>query len=414
MTSLNAGVIVVRLGISLVVQRVIAQMLGEAGVAAIGQLRNVMAMLMSITTLGVFNGVVKYVAEFKEDKPTLNKVFSTVFIFTGLGSLVAACGLFFWADYWSNAIFSNSEYVFVFKVLALMVPAIAMQRVFNGVVNGLSAYKKFAKIELFGYLLATGLLVYCLYSYKLDGVLIAIAVTPLIQFGTLLYLFGKVLKKHISLKHLSFKIPFGKELLAFTAMSFVSTLLLNYIELDIRLMIEKNITIEDAGYWTAMTNISKNYMVFSTAIFTLYIIPKFATITTGKDFKKEVLHIYKTLLPLFGVGMVLVYIFRDFAIDLVYPGFYGMEPLFKWQLMGDFIRFASVILAYQFLAKKRVIPFIATELLSLGLFYGFSKLFIGEYGAEGVVMAHLLRYAVYFIVVLVIAFTYFKKPKVER
>ncbi len=413
MTSLNAGVIVIRLGISLVIQRIIAQLLGEAGIAAIGQLRNVMAMLMSVSTMGVFNGIVKYVAEFKEDNEQLNKVFSTVFVFTAFGTVLAATVLFFGADYWSDVIFTNPNYGFVFKVLALMVPAIAMQRVFNGIVNGLSAYKKFAKIELFAYLLATALVIICLYTYKIDGVLIAIAVTPLIQLAMLLYLFGMVIKKHVAPKKLSFKIPFGKELLAFTAMSFVSTLLLNYIEIDIRLMIKENITVEDAGYWTAMTFISKNYMVFSTAIFTLYIIPKFATITTEQAFKKEVLHIYKTLLPLFGVGMLLVFIFRDFVIDLVYPGFDGMEPLFKWQLIGDFIRFASIILAYQFLAKKRVIPFVTTELLSLGLFYGFSKLFITTYGAEGVVMAHVLRYAVYFVVVLIIAFTYFKKPEMD-
>ena len=207
--------------------------------------------------------------------------------------------------------------------------------------------------------------------------------------------------------------PEIRELLAFTLMSFVSTILLNYIEIDIRLMIENNITEADAGYWTAMVNISKNYMVFANAIFTLYIIPKFATITTLKGFKKEVAHIYKTLLPLFGVGMLLVYVFRDYVIKLVYPEFYGMEPLFKWQLIGDFIRFASLILAYQFLAKRRVIPFVATELLSLGLFYAFSKWLINDYGAEGVVIAHMLRYGVYFIVVLIIAFTYFKPPKQE-
>ena len=413
MTGLNAGVIVVRLVISLFIQRLIAQMLGPAGVAAIGQLRNVMAMLMSLTTLGVFNGVVKYVAEHKEDTGELNKVFSTVFVFTLVGSLVAGVGLFFWADYWSETMFSSQEFSFVFKLLAFIVPAIALQRVFNGIVNGLSAYKKFVKIELFAYLLATGVLLYCLYTNNLEGVLIAIAITPVIQLATLLYLFQKVLRKHLKRSQIKLQIPYAKELLAFTLMSFCSTILLNYIEIDIRLMIENNITEADAGYWTAMTNISKNYMVFANAIFTLYIIPKFATITTLPGFKKEVGHIYKTLLPLFGGGMLLVYIFRDYVIQLVYPEFYGMEPLFKWQLIGDFIRFASLILAYQFLAKRRVIPFVATELLSLGLFYLFSKLLINEYGAEGVVIGHMLRYGVYFVVVMIIAFTYFKPNKKE-
>ncbi|MDC7998475.1 O-antigen translocase [Gilvibacter sediminis] len=413
MTSLNAGVIMVRLVISFFIERTVSIMLGEAGIYAISQLRNVLSSLMSLSTSGVFNGVVKYVAENKENEESLNKVFSTVMVFTVIGSLVAGVGLFFWAEYWSVELFDTPDFAYMMKVVAFVVPAIALQRVFNGVINGLSAYKKFVKIELFSYLLSSAVLILGLFQYGLDGVLFAISITPVIQLLTLLYIFHKVLRKHLHFSKLRFAVPFGKALLAFTLMSFISTILKNFIELDIRIMIKDNISKDDAAYWSAVTRISMNYMVFANAIFTLYVIPKFATITTLSGFKKEVVHIYKTLLPLFGVGMILVYVFRDYVRLLIYPEFEGMVPLFKWQLIGDFIRFAALILAYQFLAKRRVVPFVITELLSLGLFYGFSKWLIGDYGAEGVVIAHMLRYGVYFVVVLIIAFTYFKPPKGE-
>jgi len=167
----------------------------------------------------------------------------------------------------------------------------------------------------------------------------------------------------------------------------------------------------DAGIWTAMTNISKNYMVFSTAIFTLYVLPKFAGIHTKTDFKAELFNIYKTLLPIFGVGMLLIYFFRDFVIQVIYPDFYGMEPLFKWQLLGDFVRLAAIVLGYQFLAKKMVRNFIFSEVLSLALFYGFAYYFAGIYGVEGVVLAHFLRYVVYFFVVFYLVMRYFKNRK---
>ncbi|NNL82800.1 MAG: O-antigen translocase, partial [Winogradskyella sp.] len=66
-TSLNASVIGIRLIVSLGVQRLLAVTVGESGVAALGQIRNVMNMLSSISTLGVFNGIVKYLSEFKQD-----------------------------------------------------------------------------------------------------------------------------------------------------------------------------------------------------------------------------------------------------------------------------------------------------------------------------------------------------------
>lgn len=409
MTSLNAGVVFIRLSITVVIQRVISDQLGAAGHAKIGQLRDLMAMLMSLSTLGIFNGVVKYVSEYKEDKKELQKLFSTIFVFILLASTITSVALFFGASYLSNAVFGSDRFIYLFKILAFIIPAISLQRVFNGVVNGVSAYKKFAKIELFGYLFAASLLLYSLYNYQLDGVLVAISVTPIIQLGILLYFFGKVLKEYLQFRELSFKIPYAKQFLAFSLMSFVSTLLLNYINIDVRNMIENKITIEDSGYWTTVTNISKNYMVFSASLFTLYVIPRFATINKKSDFKREVFQIYKTLLPLFGAGMILIYFLRNYIIDYVYPNFFGMEPLFKWQLLGDFLRLASLVLAHQFLAKKMVRSFIFSEFLSLGLFYGLAHYLTGIYGVEGVVIAHFLRYIIYLIVVYLLVTRYFRK-----
>lgn len=286
-----------------------------------------------------------------------------------------------------------------------------MYRAFNGIVNGLSRYKKLASIDIFSYILSVALTVALLLSHNIDGALIAIAITPALQFFVLLFIFIKVLREYVKFSKLSFRIPMAKELLAFSLMSFFSTVLLNYVEIDIRVMIQKRITMADAGIWTAMTNISKNYMVFSSAVFTLYVLPKFAGIHNRTDFKAELFNIYKTLLPLFGVGMLLIYFLRDYVIQIIYPDFHAMAPLFKWQLLGDFVRLAAVVLGYQFLAKKMVRNFIFSELVSLALFYGFSYYLAGIYGIEGVVMAHFLRYIVYFFLVFFLVFRYFKKQE---
>src|SRR5699024_11510157 len=137
---------------------------------------------------------------------------------------------------------------------------------------------------------------------------------------------------------------------------------------------------------TNMTNICKYYMLFSYSILTIYVLPKFASIYNRTEFFKELLSIYKTLLPLFGVGMLLVYLFRDYVILIIYPEFYEMAPLFKWQLIGDFVRLASIVLSYQLVAKRMVKSFIFTEILSLGLFYGFAYYLTDIYVVEGVVM----------------------------
>ena len=409
-TSLNAVVITIRLIVSVFIQRLLAVTVGEAGIASIGQIRNVMGMLTTTSTLGTFSGVVKYVAEYRQDKPELAKLFSTTTVFILVGSLVSAIILFFGSSYFSTYLFNSQDYIYVFQLLAVIIPFIAINRVINGIVSGLSDYKRYAKIELISYLLSAIAIVLGLYTLNLKGVIIAIAIAPIIQLVVLGFVFGKTLKTYINFDALTFSLNYKTELLAFTLMSF----LLNFIELDIRTLVTDKININEAGYWTAVTFISKNYMVFATGLFTLYVLPKFARINDKNEFKSEVLNIYKTILPIFGMGMLIVYVLRSIIIEIIYPDFIGMEPLFKWQLLGDFVRLCALVLAHQFLAKRLVKSFVITEIISLGLFFILSKIFIEHYGTEGVVIAHFVRYIIYFVIVIFVIKRYYNTKPSEK
>ena len=393
----------VRLLMSLVVQNFLAQYTGQAGIAKVGQLRNISSMLMSLTSLGTFNGVVKYVSEYKSDQKTLLKLFSTLYVFSFIASIVSFCVLFFWASYFSNKLFFSDTYVVVFKVIAVAVPFISMNRIFSGVINGISDYKKHTKIEFVSHFLAAILLLASLYFYSIKGVLIAIALTPIIQFTVLLMIFGKLLKDYIDFNSISFKIPFLKQLLGFTLMSFVATVLSNYIEIDLRTLITDKISEAEAGSWTAMNSISKIYMQFLIAIFSLYILPKYAAINTLFEFRTEIKKVYKSLVPLVFIGMLLVFAFRKMLIEFIFTeAFLGMAILFKWQLAGDFIRFIANVMSYYFLAKKQINYFVSTQLIGLSMYYIFSRLYLPSFGTEGVVMALFISNLIYFASVLFI------------
>jgi len=413
MTSLNAGVIFIRLFIGFFIQRELTQNLVSGGYAKVGSLRNLMQILTSFASLGVFNGVVKYVAEHKKNKDELVKLFSTAFVFILLGSILTFTILFFFSESISTYFFYSSEYSYIVKLIAVIAPFIAIQRVFNGVVNGLSEYKYFAKIELLAYLISSGLTIWFLYKFNLNGVLIAIASVPIIQVMVMLFVFIKVLKEYVQFSKIKFEAPLAKSLLAFSLMSFVSTILLNFVETDIRGMIESKIGGTGADVWTGMTTLSKNYMVFTSAIFTLYVIPKFSGIYERKYFFAEVRNIYKTLLPLFAVGMTVIYLGRQLFIDYIFVDYTGMEPLFKWQLLGDFVRLISLVLAYQFIAKKMVRSYIFSELLSLILFYFIANYLVSFYDVEGVVIAHLVRSVIMLFFIFYLVLRYYKKNNIK-
>ena len=412
-TSLNSLVVGGRLLISLVVQNLLAQYTGQAGIAKVGQLRNLSSMLMSLTSLGTFNGVVKYVSEYKSDQKNLLKLFSTLYVFSFTASIIIFFIFFFGASYFSEKLFFSNEYIVVFKVIAVSVPFISMHRIFSGVLNGISDYKKHTKIEFASHFLAALLLLTSLYFYSIKGVLIAIALTPVIQLSVLIFIFGKLLKDYVDFKSISFKVPFLKPLLGFALMSFVATVLSNYIEIDLRTLIADTINENEAGIWTAMNLISKNYMQFLIAIFTLYILPKYAAIKTSFEFRCEIINIYKSLLPLVFTGMVLVFVFRNILIQVIFTeAFLGMSILFKWQLAGDFVRFIANVLSYQFLAKKQISYFISTQMFGLVMYYFFGRYFLAIYGTEGIVIALFVSNLMYLgVVFLALRTTFFGKNK---
>jgi PST family polysaccharide transporter len=402
-TSLNSVVVGVRLLISLVVQNLLAHYTGQSGIAKVGQIRNLSSILMSLSSLGVFNGIVKYVSEYKSDEVGLKKLFSTVYVLSTLATIVLSLVLFFSAEKLSVWLFFSQDFSLVFQLLAVVAPFIAMNRIFYGVISGLKAYKINAKIEIIWYTLGSILLLISLYFYNINGVLLALAVTPIIQFCITIFLFGKTLQEYIRFKQLVFKAPMLKALLGFTLISFVATVCSNLVDINFRTSISERLSENEAGIWTAMSSISKIYMQFLIAIFSLYILPKYAEIKSTFEFRSELKSIYTSLVPLVVVGMLLVYNLREFIVLTIYNNtFLSMTMLFKWQLMADFMRFVANILSFKFLAKKQITQFVGTQLLGLLLYYFFGHQLIENYQTEGVVMGLFFSNLVYLIVVIVV------------
>ena len=402
-TSLNSLVVGIRLLVSLIVQNLLAQYTGQSGIAKVGQIRNLSNILTSLSSFGVFNGIVKYVSEYKNNEKGLTKLFSTVFVISSIATIFISVIIFTCSKELSSWLFLSEDYYLVFHILSVIVPFIAMNRIFNAIISGLSAYKVHAKIEVIWYLIASIFLLISLYYYNIGGVLIAIAVTPLVQFLVLTLIFGKTINDYVKFKKLSLQTPLIKVLLGFSLISFVATVCLNFVEINFRTLISEKISENEAGIWTAMSSISKIYMQFLITVFSIYILPKYTSLNFSHEFKNEVKAIYKTLLPIVVLGMLLVFFSKKYLILSIYnESFLSMTILFKWQLLADLVRFIANILSFKFLAKKQIKHFVSTQLIGLTTYLIMGNLLIDLYLVEGLVMALFFSNLIYLIVVLTV------------
>ncbi|MBK8601532.1 MAG: hypothetical protein IPN80_14125 [Flavobacterium sp.] len=70
-----------------------------------------------------------------------------------------------------------------------------------------------------------------------------------------------------------------------------------------------------------------------------------------------------SVVPIYIFGVIVLFFLRNFFIKLFFTkDFLPVSDLFFWQLLGDTFKVASLILGYQFYAKKFDCPFICTEL----------------------------------------------------
>jgi PST family polysaccharide transporter len=160
---------------------------------------------------------------------------------------------------------------------------------------------------------------------------------------------------------------------------------------------------KEAGLWEGMNRISNYYLMFVNSLLALYILPRFSEINNVKEFRREVFNFYKTLMPVFGLGLLVIYLLRPFIISIIFSNeFKPMEELFIWYLLGDFVKVHAIVIAYQFLAKKMFWHYIITEVFLVLLIYFSSIYFIDLFGVRGVTIAHFVTYLLYFGVILLI------------
>jgi len=395
--------VLIRIVTGLVSTSVVAKILGPGGVALLGNLRNFITSLETISVLGFNQGIVKYVAQHNKNEEKLKKIISTVF-WTLLGvSFLVAVPLFVFANYWNALIFgSEFDFSIVFRVTALTIPLFALNIFLIAIINGLSEFKKVIYINIVGNLLGFGFTIFMVLQYGINGALLAMAFVPAILFVVSWFWISKSLDLKRYIKKGLYDFSVIRNLSEYSLMAFVSAFCLPIIYLKIRTNAIDVVGLENAGNWEAMNRLANFYLIFVSTLLSVYFFPKLAQSESDRQTQSVFFDYYKSIIPMFLVGGLILYFLRDIFITLIYSErFLVLSDLFLWQLVGDFFKVCSLILGYQFFAKKMTKAFLVTEIFSIAVLYFSSNYLMRTFGTEGLVIAHTVTYFIYFFVLLI-------------
>jgi PST family polysaccharide transporter len=363
--------------------------------------------LLTFSVLGLENGLVKNTAQFQDQPAQLKKVFNTSWVLSISSSIVAAIVVFFaatWLD--KKLIATHVDFSIVFKLIALSLPFYVVFVFITSLMQGFEWYKKFIILNIIISVLVFAISAGLVYQYNLTGALYSLIFVPVVQCIAALFYWFSRRKKPIALNELFgfyFDKTTSKQLLKYSVMALVSALLIPVVNIMVRDLVMLEVSDEAAGWWEAVVRISSYYMLFVTSLISLYVLPSLSKDTTYTNYRTTILKFYKTILPLVIFGLIAVYWSRNLLITFLFTEeFEPSTTMFKWQLLGDFVKIITTVMAFRFIAMNDLWRYLIAEVLSILSFYMLSLYFIPAYQEEGVVIAYLGNYLFYLVLLLII------------
>ena len=343
---------VVRLLVGLVSQKAIAVFVGASGLALMANLRNLLEVLSSFSSLGTKNGLIAEAAATKDALSLKSLLNSIVSLFFGASILIAL--LLFWQQEWiTSQLFFGESFGSLFLAILFAVPFMGLMVLIESILTGKKSFKAVSNLQLITASITAVFMIVLLWLYGLKGGICAILLRPII--GALLYFFyfKSSIYKSIIPNAFEFNISKVKALFPYMAMTVVSVGFVHAIELGLRTLISIKIDVASACFWTAMNAISSNYFIFITAVFSLYVLPRYSEQNSEFQLLDESKDILKTLLPIVTFGMIMIYLFREPLTKLLFTvDFIGITSLFKLQLTADWFRVIFLVFAYYVVAMK--------------------------------------------------------------
>lgn len=407
-TSLNSIHILLKLIFGFSTSKALALFVGANGMAYVGNFRAFLNVVENFSLLGIQNAIIKYVSEFQHDKVKLKSVLATFGLLLLSSSIAISFILIFGANYLSKQLFNQSEmYGFLFYILAILFPLYVFSTYSISVVNGFQEYKKVIYIQIISSGIALVFSLFLIYYYSTFGALVSLVLAPVFVFFVCLFYLKNLISISDVISFSSFDFSVFKNLSEYVLMDLVSGVIGSFVLLEIRTDIVTITGLQNAGIYEGLQRISSYYLLFVSSIMTIYFYPKISE--KNSNLKEIIFNYFKTIIPLFIIGLVIIYFLRKLIIQVLFSSeFETMESLFLWQLLGDLLKAISLIFGTILIANKKTKTFIITEIISLCILYFSSNWMLHTVGINGIVMAHTFTYFMY---LLVMFFIFFKKMK---
>lgn len=396
--SLNAISTLIRMLAGMISVKVVALIIGPAGIALLGQLKNLETILLGLANGGINAGITKYVAEYKDNENEIKLYLSNALRITIIATAIVAFALIVGCQQLSRLILLTDDYYYVFIVFGISIILYTLNSLLISILNGYKQFKKYVLVNICGTIIGLIYSVILVFLWGLPGAMINTVTYQSIVFFVTLFMCRKLPWMRMEYFREKLRQPIVQKYLGYSVMTLTSLALVPVSRMLLRGYVISEISATDAGIWEGINSISNMYLSVITTAFGIYYLPRLSELSDKNELRNEIFKCYKVFIPMLLVICLLIYLLRFFIIWLLFtPEFQSMEGLFIWQLAGDFFKICSWMLAYIMVAKAQTKKYISTEIVFTLLYIALAFACLRLNGIVGLVQGYFVNYVLYMI-----------------
>lgn len=405
-TSLFGGVQVYNILIGIIKSKIIAVLLGTAGMGVLGLYQSTISFIQGLTSMGLGQSAVRDVSEANSTGNT-ERISRTVAVLKRLVWLTGMTGMgicLLLSPALSKFTFGNFDYTIPFILLSTILLLDQVRIGQSVLLQGLRRLKDLAKASTIGATLGLVISIPFYYLFKIDGIAPTLVLTS-ISYLVVNWFFAKKInipKKPVSLKS---SLKDGRLMMKMGIAMTINNIIVLGIAYLLRWFIRLQGGLEEVGLFTAGFTIVNTYagMVFSAMATDYY--PRLAAVNHDNNKGNLIINQQIEVATLIVAPlMVLCIVFMPLIIKILYSDqFLDANIFIIWTSAGIIFKATSWALSYNFIAKGKARQFIINEVSAK--FYSLPLQFGGYYfmGLEGLGIAFLISYFLYSIQLYIIS-----------
>lgn len=413
-TSLFGGVQIVNIVITVLRSKVVALLLGPAGMGIFGLFTTATNLIKEGTGFGLATSAVRTVSEVyaKKNDKELGVIIAVLRRIIWLTALLGALFVLLSAPFISELTFGNRNYTVAFYWLSLSVLVNQLIVGQNIQFQGMQKLSLMAKANMLGAILSLLCSIPLYYFFRLDGIAPAIIITSICTYAIAFYFFRKLSVQHYSI---SFREAWnrGKNMVktgVFISISSFSFIGQSYLT---NIFINHTGSIDEVGLYNAGFAIVGVYvnMIFSAMSTDYY--PRMSAVAYDSAKTNDLINQQAEVMFLVLSPILIIFLlFAEFGILILYSQkFLPITNMILWMALGMYFRGVCWLLMFLLFAKGKFRLFFYNEMTFILYFFVFNILGYKFLGLVGLGISFLVAQILYAIQSLVIVQFRFKfKP----